>query len=100
LDDVFQLTEQVRTLGYSAETPLAPLKMGAMFKKAEKRGAKFALILGEDEFKKGVAQLKNLASKEQSEIKLDHLEEELDKAFEAIQPKDECDDPNCCLPRS
>jgi histidyl-tRNA synthetase len=95
LDDVFQLTEQVRTLGYSAETPLQALKMGAMFKKAEKRGAKFALILGEDELKKGIAQLKNLASKEQKEIKLDHLEEELDSAFAAIQPKDECDDPNC-----
>jgi histidyl-tRNA synthetase len=44
--------------------------MGAMFKKAEKRGAKFALILGEDELNKGVAQLKNLKTKEQSEISL------------------------------
>jgi hypothetical protein len=44
--------------------------MGSMFKKAEKRGAKFALILGEDELNKGVAQLKNLKTKEQKEISL------------------------------
>jgi hypothetical protein len=77
------LTEEVRQLGYSADTPLAALKMGAMFKKAEKRGAKFALILGEDELNKGVAQLKNLKTKEQSEISLKDLGEELDaKAFD------------------
>jgi histidyl-tRNA synthetase len=89
LDDVFQLTEQIRMLGYSAETPLAALKMGAMFKKAEKRGAKFALIIGEDEIKKGVGQLKNLAKAEQQEIALDKLESELDKAFEAIGEGDD-----------
>lgn len=93
LDEAFQLTEEVRTLGYSAETPLAALKMGAMFKKAEKRGAKFALIVGEDELAKGVAGLKNLQSQSQSEIKLDELGDELDKAFAAIEPKD---DDDCC----
>lgn len=97
LNDVFVLTEQVRQLGYSADTPLAALKMGAMFKKAEKKGAKFALILGQDELEKGIAQLKNLASKEQKEIKLDHLEEELDAAFEALpgHDEDDCHDEAC-----
>jgi histidyl-tRNA synthetase len=46
-----------------------------MFKKAEKRKAKFAIILGEDELNKGVAQLKNLKTQEQKEFKLDQLEE-------------------------
>lgn len=93
LDDVFTLTEEVRQLGYSADTPLAALKMGAMFKKAEKRGAKFALILGEDELNKGVAQLKNLKTKEQSEISLKDLGEELDKAFAKAYPNE--DDDGC-----
>jgi len=92
LDDTFLLTEEVRQLGYSADTPLAVLKMGAMFKKAEKRGAKFALILGEDELDKGIAQLKNLATKEQSEISLKNLGEELDSAFEKAFPSKEDDD--------
>ncbi len=89
LNDVFVLTEEVRQLGYSADTPLAALKMGAMFKKAEKRGAKFALILGEDERDKGVAQLKNLKTKEQSEISLEHLADELDSAFHKAFPDEE-----------
>jgi len=83
LEGAFQLTEQARLLGFSAETPLASLKMGSLFKKAEKRKAKFALILGEDEIAKGVAQLKNLQTKEQKEIKLSSLDQELDAAFDA-----------------
>jgi histidyl-tRNA synthetase len=92
LNDTFMLSEEVRQLGYSADTPLAALKMGAMFKKAEKRGAKFALILGEDELAKGVAQLKNLKTKEQSEISLKNLGEELDAAFAKAFPNEEDDD--------
>jgi histidyl-tRNA synthetase len=89
LDDVFQITENCRMLGYSAETPLSALKMGAMFKKAEKLGAKFALIIGEDEISKGIAQLKNLATKEQKEIKLAALGDELDKAFAPLDKEAE-----------
>src|SRR5574344_1287633 len=101
LNDVFTLTEEVRQLGYSADTPLAALKMGAMFKKAEKRGAKVAWILGEDERNKGVAQLKNLKTKEQSEISLNSLGEELDKAFAKAYPnedEDGCEDSDGCAP--
>jgi histidyl-tRNA synthetase len=78
LDDVFTLTEEVRQLGYSADTPLAALKMGAMFKKAEKRGAKFALILGEDELNKGRGPAQEPQDEEQSEISLKDLGEELE----------------------
>jgi histidyl-tRNA synthetase len=81
LDEAFALTEQVRALGYSAETPLEPLKMGAMFKKATRRGAKYALILGEDELERGVVKMKNLQTEEQKEISLEDLEKELDGAF-------------------
>lgn len=90
LDEAFQLTEEIRQLGYSAETPLAALKMGAMFKKAEKKNAKFALILGEDELQKGVAQLKDLTKKEQKEIKLADLQKELDDVFG--EESDDCHD--------
>jgi histidyl-tRNA synthetase len=89
LEAAFQLTEQCRMLGYKTETNLAGGKMGALFKRAEKKEAKFALILGEDEIAKGIAQLKNLATKEQKEIKLASLEEELDAAFQASGHGDE-----------
>jgi histidyl-tRNA synthetase len=93
LDDVFELTSEIRTLGYSAETPFAALKLGSQFKKAEKRGAKFAIILGEDELAKGVAQMKNLKTQEQKEFKLDQLEETLDDAF-GEDDDDGCGEPH------
>jgi histidyl-tRNA synthetase len=89
LDDVFDIVEEVRSLGFSCDTPLASIKLGTAFKKAERRHAKFALIIGQDELDRGVAQLKNLSTKEQKEIDLTHLEEELDKA---IAPFEEDDD--------
>lgn len=89
LEEAFKLTEQCRMLGYSCETPLQALKMGPMFKKAEKRGARFALIVGQDELDKGVAQLKDLSAKAQKEIKLADLAKELDAAF---APYDKDDD--------
>lgn len=86
LDDVFNITEEIRSLGFSVDNPLVSGKLGSAFKKAERRGAKFALILGEDELERGVGQLKNLKTKEQKEIDLNDLENELD---EAMKPFDE-----------
>jgi len=80
-EEAFNITMQARALGYSAETSLQSGKLASFFKKAERRHAKFALIIGEDEIKKGVAQLKDLNKKEQREISLTNLEEELDKVF-------------------
>ncbi len=85
LDDVFNITEEIRGLGFKTDNPLASTKLGSAFKKAEKRGAKFALIIGENELENGVAQLKNLATKEQKEIDLNDLANELDEAFEALE---------------
>jgi len=78
LEDAFAITTQIRCLGYSAETPFAAQKLGTLFKKATRRNARFALIVGEEELARGVAQLKNLATAEQKEIQLASLEEELD----------------------
>jgi len=89
LDDVYEITSEVRNLGYKAETPLSAPKLGAQFKKAEKRRAKFAIIVGEEELNKGVVQLKNLKTQEQREIKLADLEKELDGAFG--EGHDDCD---------
>lgn len=88
LEDSFKIATEARTLGYKTEVPFAKMKMGPMFKRAEKLGAKFALILGEDELSRGVGQLKDLSKQEQKEIKLDNLEDELDKAFDE-EPGDE-----------
>ncbi len=88
MEEAFRLASNIRMLGYSVEMPFAPSKLGNYFKKAEKRNAHFAIILGEDELKKGVCQLKDLKKKEQKEVKIDDLEMVLDEAL--LDEEDTC----------
>ena len=90
MDDTFNITEEIRSLGFKVDNPLASTKLGSAFKKAEKRKAKFALIIGSEELENGVAQLKNLATKEQKQIDLNKLEDELDAAFDSIENHEHC----------
>ncbi len=69
---------EVRLNGYSAELPPAPGKLGSYFKRAERAKARFALIYGDEELGEGKANLKDLEKKEQVEIDLSKLSEELD----------------------
>lgn len=81
LDEAFALAQVVRSLGFSCFLPDKSGKLGSQFKKAERRKAKFALILGEEELSRGVAQLKNMKTQVQKEINLEDIEDELDEAF-------------------
>lgn len=85
MDAAFSLVEQIRKLGYSVEMPFVPGKIGAMFKKAERRNASFALIIGKDELDKGVVQLKNLKTHEQIEASIDSLDATLDEQFALLE---------------
>ena len=50
----------------------------AQMKQADKFQARFALIMGEDELQRGVAVLRDMASKEQEELRLgENLVQEL-----------------------
>ena len=81
LPDCFSLAEQIRGLGYTVTLPYEKLKMGAMFKRAERAHAKFAIILGSDEIALGQVQIKNLATKEQIAAKIETLDETLESLF-------------------
>lgn len=96
-DAAFTLAENIRLLGYSLELPFTKGKISSFFKKAERRGAKFALILGEDELQRGVIQLKNLATQEQKEVAIETLDVTLDEEFSKLEEHDhhDCDDPEC-----
>ena len=85
MDQAFSLVEDIRKLGYSVEMPFVPGKIGAMFKKAERRHASFALIIGKDELDKGVVQLKNLKTHEQIEASIETLDETLDEQFALLE---------------
>lgn len=89
LERGFFLVEELRKLGYSVVCPFETAKLGSYFKKASRVEAKVALIFGTDELDRGVVQIKNLASFEQSEADIDTLDVTLDRLFAEIEGEDE-----------
>ena len=69
--------EDLRTAGFPVEVPPTELKFGKALGQADKVGAQFALILGEDEVAEGMWTLKNLADGNQVKLPepelIDHL---------------------------
>lgn len=64
------LLQQLRKEGVSAERDYLGRKLKAQFKAADRLGARFVAVLGEDELDKGVINLKNMETGEQTEAEL------------------------------
>ena len=71
----------LRTNGYSTDMCFDNVKMGAMFKRATNKKAKFAVIIGEDEHNSGTVVLKDLEKQEQITVKFDELVDKLDELY-------------------
>ena len=69
--------------------------MANMFKKAERRGAKLGIIIGDDEMDNGTVIVKDLAKKEQSEVAIDDLLDKVDEFFGEGQDECCCGDGEC-----
>jgi len=61
LDDYLKLASRLRAAGLGVELYPEPKKLGAQLKYADRRGFRFALVLGNDEWKSGTCQVKDLA---------------------------------------
>ena len=66
-DYAFQLSEQIRNAlsDFSIMQNLTATSMKSQFKKADKSGAKYALVIGEDEVANQAVSLKHLQTGEQ-----------------------------------
>ena len=73
--DYLALAARLRRAGVGVELYPEPRKLGAQLKYADRRGHRLALIVGTDEWARGVCQLKDLASKTSEEVALDGLAE-------------------------
>lgn len=71
--DVLQMVNTLRENGISVDIYYESAKLDKQFKYAESKGAKFALLLGEEEKQAGKVKLKNLATREQVELAQDDL---------------------------
>lgn len=67
----FEIIKAVRSCGLIAETDVVGRGLRAQMKYADKIGAKFSMVLGDNEIERGKAVIKNMSSGEQTEIVLD-----------------------------
>jgi histidyl-tRNA synthetase len=64
----FRITESLRTQGIWAEQSYGSSSLKSQLRRADRLGAEFAIIIGENELKAGKVQWKNLKKKEQGEV--------------------------------
>lgn len=75
--DYLRLAAELRAAGIPVEVYPEPRKLGAQLKYADRRGYSLALVIGGNEWEAGVAQVKDLATKETAEVPLASLAEDL-----------------------
>lgn len=85
LNDYMRIATELRRAGVGAEVYPEPKKLGQQLKYADRRGYRFALIVGEDEFAAGTCQLKNLAARTTTELSLENLASEVAAAIKAAE---------------
>ena len=76
-DEGLKLLDDLRKKGIACDTDYEGKSLKGAMRRANDLGARFVLILGEDELKKNVVTLKDMASGEQKEIKSGELMREL-----------------------
>ena len=65
-----QLTKELRDEGFWAETDLMDRALGKQMKYADKLGAGYVVVIGDNELESGKAVLKNMKTREQTDIML------------------------------
>ena len=79
------VANELRVLGYSVDMCYDDVKIGNMFKRAEKKLAKLAIIIGEEEIKNNSVIIKNMETKEQITVSLDELCAKVDEIFNTVE---------------
>jgi len=77
---ILPLARDLRRAGVRCEISLSGGGFGKQFKAADRRGARFAVVLGEDEMGKGTVTVKDLSNGEQTEVAREDLTDHLTAA--------------------
>ncbi|MFC4599959.1 histidine--tRNA ligase [Cohnella hongkongensis] len=73
------IAQRLRDAGIAAERDYLGRKTKAQFKAAERSGARYAAVLGDDELDRGEVSLRPMAGGEQTAVKLDELAETIQR---------------------
>ena len=90
------IADDLRLLGYRVDICFDNVKLGNMFKRAEKKGAKLAIIIGENEIKNNEVIIKNMQTQEQISVSELHLGEKVDAIFDKKECCKEKAKTECC----
>lgn len=77
----FVVANYLRTFGYRVDAIIEKKSFKAMFHKAERKNAKYAIIIGENELKNNEVVIKNMANEEQIKVKNVDLKDYCDSLF-------------------
>ena len=85
-DEAILLAEEVAVLlrnsgGYKVDVCFDKVKLGNMFKRATTKKAKYGIIIGENEVNNDSVIVKDLATQEQLDVKIDNLIDKFDELF-------------------
>jgi histidyl-tRNA synthetase len=69
--ECFAMATKLREGGVAVECDIVGRSLKAQMKYADKLGARYTIVVGDNELETGVAQLKNMSSGESEEIRLD-----------------------------
>jgi histidyl-tRNA synthetase len=89
LHDYLRLAGTLRAAGLGVELFPEPKKLGQQLKYADRRGFRVALIAGQDEFARGVCQVKDLQQARQQDVPLEPDAHSVIEAVRQILNKDE-----------
>jgi histidyl-tRNA synthetase len=81
--DAFELTLAFRKAGIRADMDHAGRSLKAQFKYADKLGAAYVTVLGEDEIAKGTITLRNMATREETQVPITDAPETLKRLAKA-----------------
>ena len=94
------VADELRLLGYRVDMCFDDVKLGNMFKRAEKKGAKLAVIIGEEEIKNEQVIIKDLAKQEQIVVPFVDLEDKCDELLAncccGSHERECCEGDECC----
>ena len=83
-DTVFRLLQKIRNVGLSADMDYSEGSLKSQMRIANKIGARFTVIVREEELSKNMVILRNMQTKEQKEVKIDNLINELTSCIDSV----------------
>ena len=82
-DAARSVTRQLREAGISAETPFSPVGVAKDLKAADRSHARFAVIVGPDEWSEGEVKLKDLRSGKEERLSIERIVEMIRRSEES-----------------